>query len=108
VRRQTSVVALLPDTLVEGSETVALQLSNPVGAILGRLAEATLTILDDDLGGALSFAKASYTVSETGRVATIAVIRTNGLASGVSPSRSPPPPTVPGVPISILPRRTER
>ena len=50
---KTFTVPLIDDAHVEGNETVALQLSNPVGGTLGAQATATLTITDND-GGVVS------------------------------------------------------
>ncbi|MDB6027342.1 MAG: hypothetical protein JWM68_3565, partial [Verrucomicrobiales bacterium] len=84
VMSQTFTISLLNDTLAEGNETVNLTLTNVVGITLGQQSNAVLTLEDDDKGGVLNFSPALYTVSETGKLATITVLRTNGLASGVS------------------------
>jgi hypothetical protein len=47
---KTFTVALTNDTDVEGDETVGLLLSNPIGAVLGSPANATLTVTDNDTG----------------------------------------------------------
>ena len=49
---KTFNVIIIEDDLVEGNETVTLTLSSPMGgAALGTLASASLTIVDNDLGG---------------------------------------------------------
>ena|GEM_PF-351560 len=50
--QKTISVPLVDDAHVEGSETVQLTLSNAVGATLGSQTSATLTITDNDAGGA--------------------------------------------------------
>lgn len=76
---KTVLVSLINDSIIEGDETVSLQLSNAFGAILSSPVAATLTIVDDDFGpGNVAFLQPAYTVSETGLVANITVIRTNG------------------------------
>ncbi len=72
-------IPIVDDQLIEGDETVSMILSNVIGAILIEPTSATLTIVDDDFGqGALQFSQPAYSVSETGGVATITVLRTNG------------------------------
>jgi hypothetical protein len=71
---RTFAVAILPDLLDEGTETVDLALSNPVGAIVGAPATATLNILDNE--PTLQFSTAKYTAAETAAKATITVRRT--------------------------------
>jgi hypothetical protein len=44
-----SGITVVNDILVEGSETVVLQLSAPVGALLGTQTDTTHTIVDDDI-----------------------------------------------------------
>jgi uncharacterized repeat protein (TIGR01451 family) len=48
----TAQVTLIDDDASEGSEMVVLTLSEPLGAALGALSTATLTIADDGVGGA--------------------------------------------------------
>jgi subtilisin family serine protease len=84
VTSQKFTITLTPDTIDEANETVNLTLSNPVGSILGDQSTAVLTITDNDAGGALRFSAATYSVSESGRVATITVTRSGGSASGVT------------------------
>ncbi len=74
----------LDDVLTEGNETVPVQLFNPsAGATLG-LANATVTIVDNDSPGQFVFSSPTYTVSEVGGSATITVLRTNGNLGAVS------------------------
>ncbi|TXT51486.1 MAG: hypothetical protein FD140_1524 [Limisphaerales bacterium] len=89
VTSQTFTVPILDDAAVEGNETVALALSSPVGmgvgAVLGPVATATLTIIDNELSpGRIAFSAATYTVSESSSSRTITVVRTNGTQSLVS------------------------
>ena len=90
VTNQTFSVAILPDGSVEGNETIALSLTNafglgPVGAVLGPLVVATLTIVDDDFSpGQIAFSALAYTVAETNSSQVITVIRTNGTQNSVS------------------------
>jgi len=75
------------DSVDESNETLNLALSNPTGgASLGTQGAATLTIVDNDAGGALKFGAASYSKTESGPTATITVTRTGGVASGVTVS----------------------
>ena len=82
---KTVLVPIRNDTLHELNETVLLALSNPTGGgSLGARTNAILTILDDDIAGLINFSAAHYSISETATVATITVIRSGGLASGVT------------------------
>ncbi|RIK36186.1 MAG: hypothetical protein DCC55_28085 [Chloroflexi bacterium] len=76
----TFTVPILDDSLVEGDETVLLLLHDPVRAVLGSPASATLVVVDDDGQveppdglPAVRFSRATYTAAETSGAATIAI-----------------------------------
>ena len=46
------IIPIVNDALVEGNETFTLRLSGPTGSTLGALQTATVTIVDNDGGGA--------------------------------------------------------
>lgn len=76
--RATATINILTDGVAEGSETVLLQLSNPVGGTpLGTPSNATLTILDQSQGGQsqFQFQTANFTAVE-GSPASIVITRT--------------------------------
>lgn len=78
-------VPILPDILAEGDETVQLSLSNPTnGSALGSPSAATLTINNVAAPGALQFASALESVSESSGSANILVTRTQGSEGAVS------------------------
>ncbi len=82
---KTILIRIVNDTLVEGGESFSLQLSNPQGGVqLGNITNAVINITDNDLGGAIRFSTNGYTVSEGGTNARITLLRTGGLASGVT------------------------
>ncbi len=81
---RTFTVPLSQDSGHEGPETVLLALSNPLAAVLGTPAAATLTIRDDDAAGIVQFESAVYSASAAGPTATITVARAGGVASGAS------------------------
>ena len=81
---KTISIPIINDTAVEGSEVFYVNLSNPVGALLGPLSNATVNLLDNDLGGIIQFSTTNYPVTEAGPVATITITRTGGAASGVT------------------------
>jgi HSP20 family molecular chaperone IbpA len=88
VRTRTFAVRILPDTLLEGPETLTLTLSNAAGAeiAVGR-GTAVLTILDDDVAGVMEFSALVYNATECAALpcnASLTVSRTGGAASSVT------------------------
>lgn len=80
----TFTVPIVGNTLVESDKTFTVHLSNPsAGTVIGTN-DGVCTIKNDDLGGALQFSKAAYTVNENAGTATITVTRTGGAASNVT------------------------
>jgi hypothetical protein len=78
-------IPIINDTLVEVPETVSISLSDPSpGLELGTPNPATLTIVDDDLGGAIRFNQLSYAVNESLGKVTLSVMRSGGNAGGVT------------------------
>ncbi|HEX8073006.1 MAG TPA: LamG-like jellyroll fold domain-containing protein [Pyrinomonadaceae bacterium] len=74
-------VALLNDTLAEGTEGLSLVLRQVSGASLGAPGRLTLTITDDEAAAGVQFAAPAYTVAEEAGRATLTVTRTGALAS---------------------------
>ena len=82
---RTVTIPIVNDTLAEGSETFVIRLSDPSpGVTLGTPATATATITDNDVAGTLRFEKATYSVTEDGGSVVLKVLRSGGLASGVT------------------------
>lgn len=82
---KTITIPIKEDTLVEGDEIFSVRLTNPQNGLqLGAVADATVTIVDNDAGGSIGFATNSYAVSESGTNAVITLVRSNGLASAVT------------------------
>lgn len=84
VLQQTVYVPIQDDGFVEGDEALRLRLLTPVGATLGYLSNATLTILENDFYGNLTFSQADYYINEQAGTAIITVTRTGGSAQDVS------------------------
>jgi hypothetical protein len=81
----TLSIALTADRNIEPDETFTVALSEPTnGLALGTPASATVTIQNDDQPGVISFGTSTYVKSEAGPTATITVLRSGGLASGVT------------------------
>src|SRR3954451_7916289 len=67
----------------EDDETINLTLTTPgTSLVLGDPSVATLTIVDDDPPGVIDFKSLTYSVSETGLVATVTVERLAGVGGG--------------------------
>lgn len=82
---KTISVPLIDDSSVEGAETVSLRILSTVPAgLTGLVDAATLTIVDDDQFGTLSFSQAFFDTDERGTNATITVVRTGGVGETVS------------------------
>ncbi len=79
---RTFSIPIVNDTLVEGTETVQLHLSNATWsggtAVVGPLGTATLDILDNE--PTVRFTAANYSVKEGTKAALIGVKRTGSLA----------------------------
>ncbi len=73
-------IAIVNDTAPEADESLAMTLSNPMGAsaTIGLLATATLTINDNDGPGKLQFAAATTTVDEDSGTVNLVVERVDG------------------------------
>ncbi|NOT13417.1 MAG: S8 family serine peptidase [Methylococcaceae bacterium] len=80
---KTFTVPILDDQLVEGNETVSLELINPTGgATFGIQRNSILTIRDNEVG--LQFIASRFRVSEAGSIATITVTRIGQVSSTVT------------------------
>ena len=85
VMARTILIPLLNDTLDEANEMFRVSLSNPTGgASLGPRSVATVTIMDNDLGGVVQFGAPMSAISETGGVAVVRVLRAEGGAGDVT------------------------
>ncbi|MFM1769214.1 MAG: hypothetical protein RJA22_1743 [Verrucomicrobiota bacterium] len=84
-QQQVVAIRLLNDQLVEGTESLLVELSNPsANALLGARSQASLQLADDDTGGRIQFALAALNVAESKPSALVIVTRTLGLASNVT------------------------
>ncbi len=83
-------VPLIHNGLVTSNEVVNLRLFSPVvdgstnNNALGLQSTATLTILNDDFYGNLSFSTPTYSVNDNAGVATITILRLGGGAQSIS------------------------
>lgn len=90
---KTFTVPVTNKSTVTGTLTASLILSNPTGgASIGKISQATLSIIDDALGpygsGSLLFQNAGYQVQESDGTAYIPVDRVNGLSNTITVSYS--------------------
>jgi uncharacterized delta-60 repeat protein len=82
---KTFTVTIIDDLLQEGNETLTLLLTNARGPAVTGLAQATLTIVDNDFSaGQISFGASSFSVPENAGPAVITLIRTGGSLGVVS------------------------
>jgi hypothetical protein len=82
---RTVTIQIVNDTVIEGNETVTMELTNVIGAFLLAPSTATLTIIDDDFGpGQIGFASTNFVAVENGGNAAVTLIRTNGKSGVVS------------------------
>ena len=81
VALQTIAVTLEPDSVVDGSKTVALTLSTPSGVALGTPSTTELTIHDANVAGEAQFSVAVSSVPESIGQAMVTVTRTGGSAT---------------------------
>jgi hypothetical protein len=81
------IVPIIDDASYEGDESFIITLSNVVGATMGSISMATVTIADDDPippSGSLQFTGSSYSLTEGGVAAVITVTRVGGSSGAVS------------------------
>ncbi len=92
VTSQTFIVAICNDNVFENSEIFNVDLTNPIGTILGQPSSAQVTITDTDPSqpGVLQFSSTTFSGTEngaantTGGTATITVNRIGGSNGAVS------------------------
>ena len=85
---KTILIPILNDALVEGIETVNLQLTSYGNSALPGVTDSVLNIIDDDYSaGVVGFESATYNVLES-QIAQVTVVRTNGSSGIVSVSLS--------------------
>ncbi len=79
---KTITIPILDDALVESAENFTVALSGPVGASVGTVSTATVTLNDNDIG--VVFDAASYVVAEAGGAVTITANRIGPATSAAS------------------------
>ncbi len=82
-------ITILNDAVIESNETFTVSFfTNTVGASLGALTTATVTITDDDTPppspGVIQFAQSNYFVGEAAGTVTLVATRTGGSSSNVN------------------------
>ena len=82
VTTQNITISITSDTVIEGDETFAVNLSNPVGATLGTPSSSTVTIVDDD--NSVQFESATASVNEGAGTVTLWVKRTGSTSAAAS------------------------
>ena len=90
VSSRTVTIPLINTGLVGANKQFAVSLFNPrlngtaTPSLMGAIANATLTITNDNSHGALQFSAPAYVVNENGGYATITVVRTGGAVGTIS------------------------
>lgn len=78
------VVPVMNDSLFQSQNNFLVNLSNPTpGASLG-IAQANVSILNDDLPGTIGFKQSSFVTNESAGNFFVTVLRSGGTASGVT------------------------
>ena len=78
-------IPIINDSLIEGNETIGIEITNVTGAFLLAPTVGVITISDDDLGpGQIAFASSVYSAGEGSTNAVVSLIRTNGSQGIVS------------------------
>jgi len=77
-------INVLQDSIVEGSETFTLQITEITGAEIGTVEPITITIDDDDSHGTIQFASSSFTTTRNAGKFRVQVLRQNGSLGNVS------------------------
>lgn len=80
---RTVSIPVIADVVAEADESVLLNLSNPVNAVIA-VPQGQAVIVDEDLPGTISFEKAALSVTEPTEAKGIRVVRTSGSAGTVT------------------------
>lgn len=84
---KTITINIVDDVMFEGNEALTLSLYNVVGAKLGDIAGATITIVENDAipaAGIIQFSETEYSVNENAGTVTVTLIREEGSYGEVS------------------------
>ncbi len=78
-------VPILNDSLYESNEVFTVSLTGTTGgAALGTNTTTKVGVINDDFGGTFTFRQSAYSTNENATNFLITVVRTGGIASGVS------------------------
>ncbi|MEW8158965.1 MAG: Calx-beta domain-containing protein [Candidatus Thiodiazotropha endolucinida] len=80
-------ITITDDTLQEGTESIVLNLSNPVSVMLGDRDIAEVSIIDNEASpamGSIQFSGSTYSVAENGSEIALPVVRISGSMGAVS------------------------
>ena len=82
-----ATLTLLDDGSYEGDETLAIELSNAVGAVLGNASRSIVTIVDDEAppdAGVVQLSGDQYLADESTGLLTLTVLRSGGSRGTIS------------------------